>query len=106
MKHRALSTAPLWASAAIIFALVIVQAGRLHAPRAHAGDTIGTSGDFTLITTSSGSGPTDNPYDMLYVIDSHDGVLLLYEIENAQDRKGITVRAAGPIESLFAGVRR
>ena len=94
MKHRALSTAPLWASAAIIFALVIVQAGRLHAPRAHAGDTIGTSGDFTLITTSSGSGPTDNPYDMLY------------EIVNAQDRKGITVRAAGPIESLFAGVRR
>lgn len=94
------SAAVLWASAFIIAALVIVQAGRMQSNPAHAEMAIHYD-DFTLLTTRYGSG--DNK--MLYVMNSRDQVLLVYEIEDAQ-RNLLTLRDGGSIDNLFRVARR
>lgn len=94
------STAVLWASAFVIAALVIIQAGRLQSNPAHAEMAIHHD-DFTLLTTRYGSG--DNK--MLYVINSRDQILLAYEIEDAL-RNMLILRDGGNIENMFRTARR
>lgn len=94
------SAAVLWASAFVIAALVIVQAGRMPSNPAHAEMAI-QHDDFTLLTTRYGSG--DNK--MLFVMNSRDQILLAYEIEDAQ-RNILTLRDGGSIENLFRAGRR
>jgi hypothetical protein len=94
------SAAVLWASAFIIAALVIIQAGRLPGNPAHADMAIHYD-DFTLLTTRYGSG--DNK--LLYVINSRDQVMLVYEVEDAQQGT-LFLRDGGSIENLFRAARR
>jgi hypothetical protein len=83
-SHRINRSSPvLWASAFVILAMAIAQAGRLAPNPAYAGDAITTGSGLSLLTTSSGSGPKEAPYDLLYVIDSQDELLYIYWIENA-----------------------
>lgn len=97
------SAAMLWASAFVIAAFIIVQAGRLPGNPAHADMTI-VKGDYTLLTTDSGRGGTP-PNEMLFIIDSRDQVLLMYEVEDA--RRGILeFRGGGSIANLFLNARR
>ncbi len=93
----------LWASAFVLAGLVIVQAGRLPSNPAY-GEMAGVKDPYVMMTTDSGKGGNP-PYELLYLIDSRDQVLLVYEIENAQ-KKQILLRDGGPLEQLFNGARR
>jgi hypothetical protein len=97
------SAAVLWASAFVIAALTILQAGRLPGRSAHAEATANV-GHFSLVTARSGLGRDEKPNEVLFVADSHSGVLLVYEIQNVQ--QGIFLRDGGPLENLFRGARR
>ena len=79
------AAAILWASAFIIATLAIFQAGHLSPNPAFAGMATSTDEGFSLVTSSSGTGPKENPYEYLYVIDSNDESLLIYSIPNANN---------------------
>jgi hypothetical protein len=98
------SAAVLWASAFVIAALTIVQAGRLPGPAARAA-MVSRHGDYTMLTARSGRGPDEKPYELLYVIDTRDQVLLVYDVEEPQ-RGVVTPVDGGPLENLFRGARR
>ena len=83
-RQRHFVSAPvLWASEFIIAALAIMQAGRFAPNPAYAGMAVSTDEGFSLVASSSGRGPADRPYDLIYVIDSSEESLYIYWIENA-----------------------
>jgi hypothetical protein len=99
-----LSHAGLWASAFVILALVIVQAGRLPGNAAYA-HMVADRGEYTLMTADSGKGGDSEPDEILCVIDSREQILLVYEVEDA--RRGIvTIRDGYPLNDLFTRARR
>ena len=102
-SQRSRHAAVLWASAFVIAALMIVQAGRLPGPSAYA-ETATNRGDYALLTGRSGLGRDEKPRELLYVIDNRDRVLLVYEIENIE--RGIIARDGGSLDNLFRGARR
>jgi hypothetical protein len=95
--------AVLWASAFVIAALTILQAGRLPGRSALA-ETTANVNDFSLVTARSGLGPDEKPYEVLYIIDDHNEVLLVYDLQNVQ--QGIFLRDGGPLVNLFRTARR
>jgi hypothetical protein len=98
------AAAVLWASAFLLTALVIVQAGRLTGNPAYAAMTA-DSNDFTLLTTTSGRGGKLDPNELLYVIDGRAEFLLVYEIEQAQQRQ-IFLREGAYLPTWFRNARR
>jgi hypothetical protein len=97
------SATALWASAFVVAALVVVQAGRLPGSTAYA-EMEASAGDYTLLTARTGRGPETRPYEVLYVIDNREQVLIVYELEDAQ-RGNLTVRGGGPLPALFNNAR-
>jgi hypothetical protein len=97
------SATVLWASAFVIAALTILQAGRLPARSAYA-ETTANFNDFSLATARSGLGPDEKPYELLYVVDNHNEVLVVYDLQNVQ--QGIFLRDGGPLVNLFRTARR
>ncbi len=93
------SSAALWASAFVIAALVILQAGRMSGQTAQA-EMTATRGSYTLLTTDSGRGGDANPDELLYIIDSRDQILLVYEVEDAR-QKQILLRDGTSLDYLF-----
>jgi len=94
------SAAALWASAFVIAAFIIVQAGRLPANEAYAEMTSAAAG-YTLLTTNAGRGLESGlPFELLYVVDNRAETILVYEIENAQNNR-IVLRDGGPLPNLF-----
>jgi hypothetical protein len=102
--HLSPAAAVLWASAFVIAALIIVQAGRLPGNAAHAHMTA-ERGSYTLLTCDSGKGGQINPNELLYIIDSRDQMLLLYEVEDAR-KKQILLRDGGNLDTLFNRARQ
>ena len=98
------AAAALWSSAFVIAALIIVQAGHRPGNQAFAAVT-GERGPYSLLTASAGTGPDSTPNELLYVIDSREQVLLVYEIEDAH-KKGITLRDGGSLDNLFVRARQ
>ncbi len=98
------AAAALWASAFVIAALIIIQAGHLPEHQAHA-EMSTDRGQYTLMTTSSGRGGGTEPNQLLYVMDSRDQVFLVYEIENVQQQR-IHRRDGGSLAALFQNARR
>jgi hypothetical protein len=78
MKNtRLTSSSALSASALVIAALVILQAGKLlSGPEAKA-DLVSSSGTVTLLTAEA-----NNSNDVLMVLDSRSEELLVYRLEN------------------------
>ena len=103
-KNVNAAAAVLWASAFVLAALIIVQAGRLPGSAAYA-DVAAAGDDYTLLTVDAGRGDRAAPYQMLYVIDNQDEVLLVYEIPEAQKRE-IVLRGGGSLANLFQNARR
>lgn len=107
-SRRGLSAAAavLWASAFVIAAMVIVQAGKLPSlgSAAHAEMAIG-AGNYTLLTTDSGRGGGSSTHELLYVIDSREQVLLVYEVEDAR-RNLLFLRDGWSIASQFQAARQ
>lgn len=110
-EHNATSIRPgaavLWASAFIISALLIMQAGQLAPNPAYAGMATSTDAGFTLVTSSDGQGPTDAPYDLLYIIDNSDEVLYIYTIPNATHTASsrLELLGGGHLPTLFKAAR-
>jgi hypothetical protein len=106
MRHvRNINTpaAVLWASAFIIAALIVIQAGRLPQNSAYAEMATGHGG-FSLVTADAGRGGDVQPDELLYVIDSREQVLLVYEIEDARQGR-VTLRDGGSLVNLFGSAR-
>ena len=104
MRSSQTAQAALWASAFVIGAMIVAQAGRLPGPAAW-GETVSTQSDYTILTARTGLGPADRPFDSLFVIDNREQVLLVYEIEDAQ-RGTMVLRAGNSLPNLFANARR
>jgi hypothetical protein len=98
------TSAALWASAFVIAALVIVQAGRLPINPAYADQAVSENG-YTLVTTDSGRGDEAAPYQLLYIIDDRTETMLVYQIEDAR-QKQIMLRDGGSLRGLFLEGRR
>lgn len=88
--------AALWASAMIILALVILQAGRLGAGKQALADVI--SVDDTVLLTAS----VDGTEDILCVMDSRTDTLLVYGVVN---RNTIELRETVNLAELFQASR-
>lgn len=92
--------ATLWASAFVIAALVVLQAGRLPGNPAYAG-TASVGPNYVLLTADNGRGGDTQPDEVLYIIDNRTESLMIYELEGARImlRDGLslpaTFRAAG-----------
>jgi hypothetical protein len=97
------TTAILSISAFAITALAIVEAGRLH-PAAFAGTGSMGVGGFTMITSSTGKGPDEAPYETLYILDNRGEMLYVYGIESATDRR-LALRAGASLPNLFRAAR-
>ena len=97
------SSATLWASAFVIGAMIILQAGKLPSNQAHA-EMSSTRGAFTLLTTNSGRGGDMDPDELLYVLDSVGAVLLVYEVEDTSKGR-IFLRDGGSLVNLFNSAR-
>lgn len=102
-RHANVSVTALWASAFVIAALTIMQAGRLGGSPAYA-ETVAGQGDYVLLTARSGRGDETEPDEVLFVIDNRDQVLLVYEVEDAQ-RGVIAARQGGSLVNLFRNAR-
>ena len=59
---------------------------------------------YTLLTINSGRGDDADPQELLCIIDNRDGVLMMYEIEDARKRQ-IILRGGGDLETLFRNAR-
>lgn len=98
------SAAVLWASAFIIGALVVTQAGRLPGNPAYAEMSSVING-VTILASSSGRGNDADPYELIWVIDTRDEVVLVYEMEDVFKRQ-ILLREGGSLRNLFELGRR
>ena len=102
-RTRTTPVAALWASAFVIAALAVIQAGRLPGSSAHP-DMVAELGDYSILTAPTGQGPDQRPYEALWVIDNRERVLIVYELEDAQ-RGTLTVRGGGSLRNLFLQAR-
>lgn len=96
-------SAVLWASAFILAALVIIQAGRMPGNQAHAEMATGNE-TYTLLTADAGTGGDQRPDELLFVIDSRDQMLLVYRIEDASHKR-VSLIAGGSLQGLFSTAR-
>jgi hypothetical protein len=98
------TSAALWASAFVIAALILTQAGNLPASSALAG-TAATSGGYSVVTANSGEGGEGaGASDVIYVLDSRAETLLVYEIQDIRKQE-IILRDGGSLSSLFRNAR-
>ena len=73
---------PLWASAFVIAALVIMQTARIGAGNNAIGEMAIAGMDYTMLTTNSGNG------EILAVLNNRDGNMYAYEVTSS---KGINM---------------
>jgi hypothetical protein len=95
--------AVLSASAFVIAAMIIVQAGRLPGQQAYA-EMSSERGSYTMLTTDAGIGGDEDPWEVLYVIDSRQEVLLVYFMDDARQKR-LTLRDGGSLRGLFRTAR-
>lgn len=93
----------LWASAFVLAAIVIMQAGKLPQNEAYGG-MASSRGDYVMVTLNSGEGGQDPPWELLYLIDSRDQMLMVYQVEDAR-QGGISLRDGGSLVNLFRAGR-
>ena len=105
-RAAGIPAALLWASAFLLAALTIVQAGRLPLNAAHAAAANQGNQGMSVVTQNTGLGPAERPYEALWVLDSRGEMLFIYYIENANSgEKSLLLRQAVPIADLFRVAR-
>ena len=105
-RRHSLAVAALWASAFILAALTVLQAGRLPSNAAYAGAANQGSQGVSVVTAPTGLGPDSKPYEALWVLDSRGEMLFIYYIENANaGEKSLLLRQAMPVTDLFRMAR-
>ena len=96
------ATAILTASAVLLAALTIIQAGRLPFNAAYAGAANQGGQGTSLVTIDSGLGPKERPYELLWVLDGRGEMVFVYYMENANaGEKALLLRQAMPVTELF-----
>ncbi len=97
------TSAILAVSAFAITAFAIVESGRMQ-PAAFA--SVGSTGvgGFTMITSSTGEGPDESPYETLYILDNRGEMLFVYGIDSAANRK-LVLRGGASLPALFRAAR-
>ncbi|MBL9141591.1 MAG: hypothetical protein JNK53_06960 [Phycisphaerae bacterium] len=100
------AAAALWASAFILGALTIVQAGRLPGSEAYAGAANASIDGSSVVTVPTGLGPDNKPYEALWVLDGRSEMLSIYYIENASaGDKSLLLRNMVSLPELFMQAR-
>lgn len=94
MKKLSVNAA-LWASAFVLAALLIVQAGRNADNRAQA-EMVATSGSYVAMTTQGQNG------DLLYVINNLDEKLMVY---NVQQQRNLQLVTSANLPDVFRTMR-
>lgn len=97
--------APLWASAFVLAAMLVVSAGRMGAPAGADGPAAVAAGGMQVLTLTNGDGPDTQPTESVYVLDNHSETLFVYTIENATDKRGLILRTAEPLPAIFRNAR-
>jgi len=107
-KHTQLSPAAaiLWASAFLLVAIIIMQAGKLPGSAAYA-EMATSHADYSALTTTSGlgGGSGGDSYQVLYIIDNRDETLMVYQIDDARTGR-IELRGGGSLVNLFRRARQ
>ncbi|HMN96809.1 MAG TPA: hypothetical protein PKC43_07180 [Phycisphaerales bacterium] len=93
----------LAATAFILAALVILQAGRLPVAEAWAGGAA-AAGDFSVVTATNGLGKESRPHELLYLVDNRSELLFVYEVEDAS-RRSLVLREVTSLPVLFRAGR-
>lgn len=105
-SRAAMSAGALWASAFVLAALTIVQAGRLPLNAAYAGTANQGGQGTSAITLNTGLGPDNKPYEALWVLDGRGEMLFIYYIENGNaGEKSLLLRQVVPLPDLFRTAR-
>jgi hypothetical protein len=100
------SAAAMWASAFVIAALIIVQAGKLPgAGNSAMANMVADRGSYTVLTADSGQGGDDDPDEIMCVIDSREQMLLVYEVEEVR-KKNVLLRDGYSLDQLFVRARQ
>jgi hypothetical protein len=101
------AAALLWASAFLLAALTLFQAGRLPSNAAFAAGAANQGGQGTsVITLATGLGPDSKDYEALWVIDGRGEMLFIYYIENGNaGEKSLLLRHVVPLPELFRMAR-
>ena len=95
------SKAILWASAFVIGALVIMQAGRLPGHPAYA-DSVSEGQHYTVLTADSGRGGDEDPDEILIIIDNRSEMIMSYSID--QPNGALLPRDGGSLPNFFRSV--
>ncbi len=96
----------LVATAIMLAALTIIQAGRIDLNAANAGAANAGSQGSSMVTIDSGLGPKERPYESLWVLDGRGEMLFIYYIENANSgEKSLLPRQAIFLPDLFRKAR-
>jgi hypothetical protein len=93
------STNVLWASAFVLFGLILFVANK-HTPTVHADGAISNNG-FTMVTSPDGRGT-----DLLYVVDDQNLVLMVYDVQNPQGESFLNPVVAWSLPAMFAEARK
>lgn len=101
MRRGRFAETSLVASAFVIAALVIVEAGSLPSPSAHAGQAIAMPQGFSMSTVRVSTAGDGSVQELLYVLDGRDELLYIYEVPKASDRR-IVFRGGVLLPTLFA----
>lgn len=108
-EHRAgisYAAAALWASAFILGALTIVQAGRMPGSAAYGESANSSPSGSSVVTIATGLGPDNKPYEALWVLDARSEIVSIYYIENANSgEKSLLLRHMISLPDLFAAAR-
>ncbi|MFG0328872.1 MAG: hypothetical protein ACF8PN_03130 [Phycisphaerales bacterium] len=89
---------PLWASAFVIAALIIMQAGRVAPMNEAQADMVAVGSDYSVMTTLGGN------QEVVYVLDNREGRLFVYE-PNA-NQGGLQLADVQNISELIDLMRR
>ena len=104
---HALATACLWASAFLLAALTVFQAGRSpHGSAQAAGAANQGAMGTSVITLPTGLGPDNKGYEALWMIDGRGEMLFIYYIENGNaGEKALLLRHVVSLPDLFRTAR-
>lgn len=89
------ASAPLWASALVILALILVQSSRMGGNRALA-EMVSSSGGYTVMTADGG---TD---EVLLILDERSEELFVYRVEN---QRSVDMKERISLSRLFSDAR-
>lgn len=95
MKNKLSVNAALWASAFVLAALLIVQAGR-NADNRAAAEMVATTGSYVTMTTEGQNG------ELLYVIDNLNEKLMVYDVEQ---QRNLVLQHSVSLPEVFRSMR-